>query len=721
MSVIIKGNQFHLKTKNTSYIMGVYKEKYLLHYYWGSALNNDVDLAYMPDFEKGSKASAFHVLADAKTGTFLNDLQFEFNTVGSGDYRTPMLFAQGSDGSSVFEFSYSGYTLPDKKPKIPGMPSCYTEEGDNFSVLEIELKDNLTGLKVFLTYTVYEDFDAITRSVRYENTGNGSIKLLSALSVLVDMPGTDYNILHLPGDWAREREIEYTKVTHGHFLIDSKRGMSSHIHNPFVALLRNGADERKGEVFGFSLVYSGSFKADIEGDTSGSTRVCMGINDFNFSWNLSSNDVFYAPETVLVYSDGGIGKMSNIYHDLYRKRLCRGKWRDLPRPTVANNWEGTGYDFDEKVILDIAKNASSAGIEMFVVDDGWYGKRKNELSSLGDWYENKEKLPNGLSHLVDEINRMGMKFGLWFEPEMVSPDSELYRKHPDWCIYAQDRSRTLTRHQLILDLSKKEVCDYVVESVVNVLKSANIEYVKWDCNRNITETRDFEQTHRYVLGLYDVLERITESCPDVLFESCSGGGGRFDPGMLYYMPQTWTSDQTDPVPRLHIQTGTSVVYPILSMTAHVASCVTDRAKGNRDDVLKTASYVSMAGNFGLEMDLRKLTEDEIEKTKEYVREYKEIRNTVSFGKMYRLEDYTENGDFSFQFTDDDMTVIFTYQTHTGRSGEKRRIYPRGLLSDAKYECDGKVFYGDELMKFGIAVKREVYDFAANKFIYRRVK
>ena len=721
MSVIINNNQFHLKTKNTSYIMGIYKGKYLLHYYWGSKINDNVDLTYMPDYETGSKAYAFHALADENTGTFFNDLQFEFNTVGSGDYRTPMLSAQCPDGSPVFEFEYAGYNLLNKKPKIPGMPSCYTEDGDKFSVLEIELVDKLTGLRAYLTFAVYYDFDVITRSVRYENTGDGQIKLTSVQSVLVDMPGLDYRILHLNGDWAKEREIECVSVSRGHFLIDSKRGMSSHIHNPFVALLKDGADETKGDVFGFSLVYSGNFKADIEGDTSGSTRVCMGINDFNFSWDLAPKEVFYAPEAVLVYSDEGIGKMSNIYHNIYRKRLCRGKWRDLPRPTISNNWEGTAFDFDEKSILDIAKNASLAGIEMFVLDDGWFGKRNDDHTSLGDWVVNTEKLPGGLSHLADEINKMGLKFGLWFEPEMISPDSELYKKHPDWCIYASGRNKTLNRWQLVLDLSKKEVRDYVVDSVVSILNSANIEYVKWDCNRNITETRDLEQMHRYVLGLYDIMERITSSCPDVLFESCSGGGGRFDPGMLYYMPQTWTSDQTDPVPRLHIQTGTSVVYPAITMAAHVASAVTNCPKGYRSDILKTASYVSMAGNFGLEMDLRNLSEEEIKEAKKYVKEYKEIRNTVMFGKMYRLEDYRLNGDFSFEFSDDDMTVIFTYQTHTGRSGEKRRIYPRGLISDAKYECDGRVFYGDELMKFGIAVKREVYDLAANKFIYRRIK
>lgn len=720
MAIIINNNQFHLKSKNTSYIMSVFDKRHLIHCYWGKALADDVDLTYSPEEIVYSRANAQHAAGNEESSIFITDFQFEFSVVGGGDYRTPTIEAICPDGSPVMEFEYNGYKITEGKDALSGIPAVYAENGDKASSLEIELIDRKIGLKAYLTYTVFEEYDAITRSIRYENQGTDTIKLTSAQSMSVDMPGQNYNILHLHGDWGRECNVEIQKVPHGNLCIETKRGMSSHFCNPFVALLRDNADEMYGEVYGFSLVYSGSFIADIQGDSCGSTRVTMGINNSNFCWNLKAGSSLQTPETVLVYSDNGISKMSNIYHKLYRQRLCRGKWRDLTRPIVINNWEGTTFHFDEKVILDIAENGAKAGAEMFVLDDGWFGKRDDDKSSLGDWTVYEEKLPNGLGHLAEEINKLGLKFGLWFEPEMISPDSELYRKHPDWCLHAEGRRRTENRWQLILDLSRKEVCDYVVDAVSTILSSANIEYVKWDCNRNITETANTEQAHRFVLGLYDILERLTSAFPNVLFEGCSSGGGRFDAGMLYYMPQTWTSDETTPVARMAIQTGTSIVYPAITMTAHIASAVTETPMGNRAEIMNTAAYVSMAANFGLEMDLRNLSEEEIELTKKYVNEYKEIRETVQFGDMYRLEDGTDRGHYSFQFVDDKQMILFTYQSKTQFNASKRRVYPRGLEEDAKYMYNGKVYYGSELMNFGFNVTLERYEYASKMFRFKKI-
>ncbi len=712
------GTQFHLKTNRTSYIFGVRDRKRLLHLYWGNALPDDVDLTYLPNETIYPRANAFHVPGNEESSIFLTDFQFEFATVGGGDYRTPTLEIICPDSSPVVDFEYVGYKVFEGRNELCGLPHVYCEDNDQVDTLQIELMDHYIGLRAYLTYTVFEEYDVITRSIRYENMGTDAISLTSAQSMCVDMPGQDYRILQLHGDWARECNVDIQRVSHGSVVLDSKRGMSSHSQNPFVALLRGDANEDIGEVYGFSFVYSGNFIADVNADSNGGTRVTVGIHNINFSWKLNVDESFQTPEVVMVYSNNGLGGMSNIYHKLYRERLCRGKWRDTIRPIVINNWEGTTFSFDEEVILDIAQKGSEVGAEIFVLDDGWFGKRDNERSSLGDWQVYRKKLPHGLGYLADKINQFGLKFGLWFEPEMISPDSDLYREHPDWCLHAEGRQRTENRWQLILDLSKEPVREYIIDAVSSVLSSANIEYVKWDCNRNITELANTEQSHRYVMGLYDILERLTTKFPNVLFEGCSGGGGRFDPGMLYYMPQVWTSDETFPVSRMSIQTGTSIVYPAISMTAHIASAVTDMPKGFRGDILNTAAYVSMAANFGLEMDLRKLSETEIEQVKQYLAQYKEIRMTVQFGDMYRLET-GEGGFYSFEFVDDNQMILFTYQTKTGMNGRKRRVYPKELDGQSKYLYDSRIYYGCELMRVGVNVSLERYEYASKLFVFKK--
>ncbi|MDR0405511.1 MAG: alpha-galactosidase [Clostridiales bacterium] len=720
MSIKYHNGQFHLQTKRVSYIFSVYRGLYLTHLYWGARLEHGVDLTYLPEEFIFSRANAFHVPLDSENRVFLSDLKLEFSVVGGGDYRVPAFHARYGDGSTVSEFAYGGYQIYRGKKKLRGLPATYAENAAEAQTLEVTLRDALTGLKAVLCYSVFEEYDVITRNIRYENAGAGEIALLSAQSACVDFYGKEYNLLHLRGDWARERYPEVLSVGRGIVTIDSKRGMSGHAHNPFIALTAKNADENSGEVYGFSLVYSGNFSMSAEGDSCGGTRVTAGLNPFGFDWPLAPGDVFQTPEVVMVHSGEGIGGMSRVYHRMYRERLCRGKYRDAPRPMVINNWEGTGFDFDEKKLLDIAKVGAEIGLELFVLDDGWFGARGGDTCSLGDWHVNSAKLPNGLRGVADAVNGMGMKFGLWFEPEMVSPDSLLYRAHPDWCVFAEGRKRTENRYQLVLDLSREEVCEYIIGAVSEVLRSANIEYVKWDCNRNLTETADQTQPHKYMLGLYRVLETLAERFPNVLFEGCGGGGGRFDPGMLYYMPQTWTSDNTNPIARLKIQHGTSVVYPPITMAAHIGSI--DTGRDCRNAFMDVCARVAMAGNFGFEMDLTRLSAAERRQAAEIAARYKHLRQTVQFGDFYRLESPFDGGAaWEFVSADGKQAVLFTYQTQTALNGESRRVFLKGLSPSASYRCNGKVYSGAALARAGIGIALEAYEYAGEVMVFEKIE
>ena len=716
MSIIIKNNQFHLKTKNTSYIFSLYKNRWLTHLYWGSAISRDTDIEYIPDEFIFSRANAFHVPTDNTNSMFLTDLKLEFSTVGSGDYRNPTFMAQYKDGSSVAEFEYCGYKIYDGKPGLRGLPATYSE--NDAQTLEITLEDKYTGLRAILVYSVFEEYDVITRSIRYENNGSETILLKICMSATVDFFGTDKKVLNLYGDWAQERNIEWREVGHSITEIDSKRGMSSHMRNPFIAIADKTADENSGDVYAMSLVYSGSFSASTEGSFVGGTRMNIGINPFDFGWELKSKEDFVTPEAVLVYSDCGLGKMSRIYHKIYRERLCRGKFRDAERPTIINNWDATVFDFDEEKILKIAKRGAEAGIEMFVLDDGWFGKRNDDHSSLGDWNVNLEKLPNGLSSLAGKINDLGMKFGLWVEPEMVSPDSELYRNHPDWCVHAKGRRRTENRYQLVLDISRSEVREYITNILTEILKSANIEYIKWDCNRNITETQNTEQRHRFILGLYEILETLTQRFPNVLFESCSGGGGRFDPGMLYYMPQVWTSDNMNPISRINIQYGTSLVYPSITMAAHVGGI--DVGYERKNKYMEFCAHVAMAGNFGYEIDPSRFSQTELEQAKDYVKLYKDIRRTIQFGELYRVENPFENDYASWYFKDDEQIILFAYQLKPQTNGEERRIKLCGAEKNAQYEMNGKVYQGEVLQKVGFGIGLNMENVDSKMYIFKKI-
>ena len=728
MAIIVTGTQFHLKTEKTSYILYAYQSdnKYsgrlLTHIYWGAALNDEVDLRYGATADIFSRSSAFAVPMDSKCTYFLTDIPMEFATVGGGDYRSPVMQAEHKNGSTVSEFIYKGYRIIDGKPALEGLPSTYVDFDNEAKTLIITLEDDMAGLRAELYYTVFENYNIITRNIKYTNFGNEEIKLLNAQSVCMDFLSQDYKILHLQGDWSCERKPEFVPVHHGKFEIESKRGMSSHMENPFFALLEKDAGEFSGNVYGFSLVYSGSFNAVVEGSSGGMTRVTMGINPFNFCWQLGLGEQFQTPEVVLSYSGEGLDGMSLNFHKIYRERLMKKPHRDSLRPLVINNWEGTGADFNEQKLVDIATVGASAGLELFVLDDGWFGdKRDDDKASLGDWWTNKRKLPDGLDGLAKKINGLGMKFGLWIEPEMVNPDSKLYENHPDWCIHADGRMRSLNRDQLVLDLSRDDVCDYLIETFTGVLSSANIEYIKWDCNRNITETANRMQTHKYVLGLYRLLEALTSRFPNVLFEGCSGGGGRFDPGMLHYMPQTWTSDMSHPIPRLTIQTGTSFVYPPISMTGHVGSI--EVGKDEYNNYMNTCALVAMATCFGYELDMSKLSQTERTQVAEQIKFYKKIRPVVQFGDFHRLENTFDGDNVSWQFVSPDrkQSVAFFYQRAKKTNEQRRHVKLRGLDPMTKYECDGKVYFGEELMNFGVNVKLSNYDYFAQSMVFTAVE
>lgn len=748
---------FHLQSKGTSYIIQLV-EGYPSHVYWGSRLRHDSTLTDALQIRERSSFSPNPV--PGKPSLSLDALPQEYPQYGTSDFRRPAYQAQLADGSRITELKYAGYAVTSGKPSLEGLPAVYAESEDEAQTLELILKDSYAGLTVKLLYTVFADHNAIARSVRFEHNGDAPLRLEQALSASVDFADSAYDTLHLSGAWARERHVQRRALVPGAAVaLESRRGSSSHQLNPFMALLRHGADEDHGDVYGFSLVYSGSFAAVAEVEQFGTTRVNIGINPFDFSWLLEPGQTFQTPEAVLVYSGEGLGGMSRTYHRLYRTRLSRGVHRDKARPILVNNWEATYFNFDADKITAIAKEAGPLGIELFVLDDGWFGKRDNDDSSLGDWFEHSRKLPGGLADLAGRVNAEGLQFGLWVEPEMVSPDSELYRKHPDWCLHAEGRRRTEARNQLILDLSRPEVCDYLYETLSAVFASAPITYVKWDMNRNMTEIvsaaaapeRQKETAHRYMLGLYNLMEKLTSRFPDILFESCSGGGGRFDPGMLFYMPQTWTSDDTDAIERLAIQYGTSIVYPASSMGAHVSAVPNHQVE--RTTSLAIRGDVAMSGNFGYELDLTAFTEAEKNLAAKQIAQYKEIRTLVQQGDMYRLSSPFEgSGDTAWMFVSEDKTEAFVayFRVLAKPNAPIARLVLKGLNPELDYVLEtgaadspdshgaadtaaadstapfqpafgGTPYGGDRLMRIGLVVSDLRGDFASCTYRLRAVK
>lgn len=718
---------FHLQSENMSYIMQVINGGYLTHLYWGKKVKTYHKSNSIIFIDRG-----FSPNPDSNDRTFsLDTIPNEYPAYGNGDFRNPAYQFQLQNGSTITDLRYVKHEIYSGKKKLCGLPAVYVESEDEAKTLEITMEDKLIGLTVVLSYTVFRDFDAIARSVQFKNNGNEKIKILKALSASVDFRSSEYDLLTFHGAHINERNIDRRSLVPGIQTVESCRGASSPQHDPFIALLQKNADEDYGEVYAFNLVYSGNFIASAQVDQFKNTRVSIGINPFDFSWLLEQNEEFQAPEVLMVYSCKGLGDMSRTYNKLYQSRLCRGKFRDKVRPILINNWEATYFNFNADKIEEIAAEAKKLGIELMVLDDGWFGKRNNDLSSLGDWVVDKNKLPDGLLNLANRIHNIGMDFGLWFEPEMVSQDSDLYRKHPDWCLHVPNRPYTFGRCQLVLDLSREDVCNYIIEAVSNILNSAPINYVKWDMNRHMTEVgsdelspeRQRETAHRYMLGLYKILEEITSRFPDILFESCSSGGGRFDAGMLYYMPQTWASDNTDAVCRLKIQYGTSMVYPTSSIGSHV-STVPNHQIG-RITPINTRGHVAMSGNLGYELDVTKLSEEDKKFVKFQVSTYKEIREVIQFGDFYRILSPFDGNEAAWNFVSKDRSEMVAYYFNilSQPAAAIRILKFKGLDEDALYEnIDTKdVFYGDELMNVGVSVPMIREDFSSLMWRFKKIK
>ncbi len=599
------------------------------------------------------------------------------------------------------------------KKSLQGLPATYVEAEDDATTIEIKLYDSLIKTEAVLSYTIFEKYDAIAKSVRFNHKGEEKITIENAMSTCFELPSDEFQMIQLSGAWARERHVKVRKLQSGIQSIYSARGASSSNHNPFIALKRKETTEHAGEVYAVNLVYSGNFLAQVEVDNFGLSRLMIGINPFNFAWVLEKDESFQTPEAVLVYSDSGLNKMSQTYHSLYNNNLIRGKWKNSARPILINNWEATYFDFNEEKILDIAGTAKELGIEMFVLDDGWFGKRNGDTSSLGDWYVNKEKLPNGIGGLAKKIEAMGLKFGLWIEPEMINKESELYRKHPDWAIHTPGRKMSHGRNQFVLDYSRKQVVEYIYEAISEVLESAPISYIKWDMNRNITEAfslelsshRQGEMMHRYMLSVYELYERLIKRFPDILFESCSGGGGRFDAGMLYYAPQAWTSDDTDAVERLKIQYGTSLVYPISSMGSHVSAVPNHQVYRNTS--IDTRANVAYFGTFGYELDMNKISDKDKKKVLYQTAFFKKHRELIGTGNFYRLiSPFDDDGNLTAWMIvskDKKQALVGYYQVLSRPHPRYPGIKLVGLDENVLYTVKplDRDMYGDELMNVGI--------------------
>ena len=706
---------FHLRASDMSYVMKLAWGD-ILHLYWGKAITNP-DLSY---FIRPAIRACSPDSHPGELGISYDTLPFEYPFHGTGDFRQPAFQVQTEEGYRIAEPKYVSHRIAKGKPALPGLPATYVESDDEAETLAIEVFDPVLKLRVTLSYTAFAAFNAITRSVKFTNEGSSRINLLRALSCNVDFQRCNFDLLQLSGSWARERHPHKRPLTPGTQSIESRRGLSSHQQNPFIALLSKDATEAHGEVHGFALVYSGSFLASVEVDQFSTARVAMGINPFDFAWCLEPGTCFQTPEAVLVFASHGLSGMTATFHDLFRKRLCRGSFRDKLRPVIINNWEATYFDFNEEKLIDIAKEAKELGAELFVLDDGWFGRRNDDTSSLGDWIVNREKLPSGLPGLAQKIRDLGLEFGLWFEPEMISPNSDLYRAHPDWCLHVPGRRRTETRNQLILDLSRDDVCDAILSMLKDILASASISYVKWDMNRSMTEIgsalalpkRQIETAHRYMLGLYRILDELTKAFPDILFESCASGGGRFDPGMLAYMPQTWASDDTDAIERLKIQHGTSIVYPPIAILAHVSAVPNHQV--HRTTPLLTRLHASMAGNFGFEMDLTKLSQQEKDMIKAHIARYKEIRPVIQFGRMYHLASPFEGMTAAWLFVSEDKTkaVLFYFKILAEAHEPFRIMRLTGLDPDKTYTLIGlnQTYRGDTLMYAGFNTPIFIGDF-----------
>lgn len=713
--IIKNNNTFHLQGRNISYIMAVDSFGNLIHIHYGRKLHDK-------DYDKTNTKYVNWAAYDENNIT-LENTQQEYPSYGHTDLRNPAYTVKNVDGNSISQLKYQDYTIKENYiPEIEGMPSLFIGN-KSAQTLEITLEDKISGVEVVLSYSVFDDYDVILRNTRIHNISDSTIEIDSAYSANLDIAKGNYDLIYFSGGWGREREFCRSEIQQGAKIdISNARGGSGHTLNPFIMVSEHNADEDKGNVYGFSLIYSGNHSSMIECDQYGNIRVQQGINPFMFKWTLEKGESFVTPQCVMCYSENGIGGLSRELNDVYRTNLCRSKWADKDRPILINNWEATYFDFDEDKLLSIAKRAKEAGVELFVLDDGWFGTRNDDFSGLGDWTVNYDKLPSGIDGLAKKINDIGLKFGLWFEPEMVNPDSDLYRAHPDWAISVPNRISSLSRNQLILDLSRDDVCDYIITAVSDVLKSANIEYVKWDMNRPMTDMPYEGYNHKYTLGFYKIVDAITGAFPNILFEGCSGGGGRFDAGVLAYMPQIWTSDNSDAAARLKIQYATSMGYPVSAISAHVTA-VPNHQNG-RITSLKMRADTAYAGVFGYELDITKMSDTELAEIKKQVETDKKLRTLMRTGDFYRILSPYETNYCSWEMVSKDKKEVFFYSAKifSVANSHDIRIKLKGLDAEAKYmdTVTGEVYGGDELMYYGVEPKYDMHDFASYTMMLNRV-
>ena len=724
---------FHLQANDTSYVIKIVKDKYIAHLYWGRKIRSS-NLSYLlrryKAYEKQDRC--FGIQTDPSDPIFnLDTLPQEYPAYGTGDFRHPAYQIQIENGSTISSLEYHSHKILKGKPKLEGLPATYVEDENEAETLKLEMVDSLIGLKIILFYTTYEKFNVITRSVYFLNEGKNKIKLLRALSMSIDFNDADYDLMHLYGSWGNEMRIERRPLISGNQSIESRRGNSSPQHNPFLSLLKKGADEDNGDVYGFSLVYSGNFIAQAEVDQFKTTRVSLGINPFDFTWLLEEKETFQTPEAVLVYSSNGIGDMSRTYHKLYRTRLCRGKFRDKERPVFLDTWDAVQLNINTEKLLNLARISKELGIEVLVQDYGWTINCNTETIPIGDWVADREKFPKGLEVLGKEVKKMGIQFGLWIEPENVSKESNFYKNHPDWVLHVPKRNRSEGIGRLVLDLSRKEVCETVIKMISEILLSAPINFVRWDMNRHMTEIgsaalpteRQRETAHRYMLGLYRIMEEIKKAFPNVLFEGCSGGGGRFDPGILYYHPQILTSDNNDAVDQLKIKYGASIVYPLISIEYLVNPL--PYSLTNRDTSLIWRGHVAMSGNYGLYLDVTKLTEIEREIVRKQIETYKEIRHIVQFGNLYRLLNPYEGNEAAWMFVSEDKTeaVVNYFRILNIVPEPLKRLRLKGLDLNKNYTLidTKKTFGGDELMYAGLNIPKLNGDFKSFMWVLKANK
>ena len=701
-----QGREFHLFNDRVSYIICILPNGQIGQLYYGAKVRDRETFSYL---QEGSCRPISSWPMKEFPNFSLEFTRQEYPSFGTSDFRQPALELVMENGSHISDFSYVGHQILAGKPDLKDLPHAYVEDSSEADTLEILLRDALTGMELTLTYTIYQNMAAIARSARFENQGSQTLRLERAMSCCVDLPDYDYEWMQFSGAWARERAPKVRKLEMGVTAIESMRGHSSSQENPFVILKRSNTTEDAGQAYGFSFVYSGNFLASAEVDTFGVTRFTMGINPRQFSWKMPPGEVFQTPEVLMTYSADGLNGLSHQIHTLLRTRVARGPWRDQPRPVLLNNWEATGMEFTQEDVLKIARKGAEVGVELFVLDDGWFGKR-TEFSGLGDWVVDKSKLPGGVAGLSAEIQKLGLKFGIWIEPEMVNEDSDLYRKHPEYVLCTPERRKSLGRNQLVLDFSNPEVVDCVYQMLIRQFDGAGISYIKWDMNRSITECyssywpadQQGEVYHRYILGVYHLYELLLARYPGLLFESCASGGCRFDAGMLYYAPQAWCSDDTDAIQRVSIQYGSSYGYPISSWGAHVSECPNQQL--GRTTPLETRANVAYFGAFGYEMDLNALEEEEIETVKRQVSFMKEHRELIQFGHFYRLMSPYAGNRAAWMVVSEDQkeAIVGVYQLMNTVNAGFMQIRLQGLNPAFDYAIDGRLVRGgDELMQFGL--------------------